>query len=171
MMIGLASPATSAPSPEGALNAAFNAAFTGGNGAAYGEIFHGGMGGINSAPNAFWSQDGAVRIVPGFFDQTYCDTDVFGIWWFLVDVDKEYISGSHTEIWLDGEPLDLKVTPAKKYVSPQGEFSDGDFAWWRTMGVPVYGSLEIGDHAVSSRITFPDGFVFEDAITVTIVDC
>ena len=171
MMIGLASPATSAPSPEGALNAGFNASFSGGNGSAYGEFFHGGAGGPNSAPNAIWFGEAAIRIVPGFFDQTYCDSDVFGIWWFLVDVDKDLVANSYVEIWLDGEQLDLKATPVKRYVSPQGVFTDGEKLWWSSTGVPVLGTLEIGDHAVSSHIMFPDGTELDEAVTVTINDC
>lgn len=185
MAIGLALPAATAASPQGALKAAFNAGFSGGNGAFYAESEHGGMGGVNSAPNAIWVDDGAIRIIPGFFDQVYCTPDtVFGIWWFLLadDTLKESIAGTELQLWIDGEELEVKSTPIKRYVDPQGVFNldeDGNpypdpLEWWGSIGLPVYGTLELGDHVIESYTVFGDGEVMdytgENAVTVTISD-
>jgi hypothetical protein len=185
MAIGLALPAATAASPQGALKAAFNAGFSGGNGAFYAEYMHGGMGGTNSAPNAIWVDDGAIRIVPGFFDQVYCTPDtVFGVWWFIYG-DASYrqaLADTEMRLWIDGEELEVESTPIKRFVDPQGVFSideDGNpvedpTEWWGSIGVPVYGTLSVGDHIVESLTVFGDGEVFDytgvNAITVTISD-
>ena len=185
MAIGLVLPAATAASPQGALKAAFNAALSGGNGAYYAEYMHGGMGGINAAPNAIFVDDGAIRIIPGFFDQVYCTPDtVFGIWWILFGSDeyRRYLAETEMRIWIDGEELPVKATPIKRFVDPQGVFNlddDGNpvedpIEWWGSIGLPVYGMLDIGDHVVESLTVFGDGEVFdytgENAITVTISD-
>lgn len=185
MAIGLALPAATAASPQGALKAAFNAGFSGGNGAAYAEYMHGGMGGINAAPNAIWVDDGAARLIPGFFDQVYCTPDtVFGVWWFLIGSAeiRQDLADTEMRLWVDGEELPVKSTPIKRFVDPQSVFNldeDGNpvedpIEWWGSIGMPVYGTLAIGDHVVESYTVFGNGDVMdytgENAITVTISD-
>jgi hypothetical protein len=185
MAIGLALPAATAASPQGALKAAFNAGFSGGNGAGYAEYIHGGMDGTNAAPNAIWVDDGAARLIPGRWDQVYCTPDtVFGVWWFLIGEAeyRQYLEDTEMQLWVDGEDLPVKSTPVKRFVDPQGVFNldeDGNpvedpIEWWGSIGMPVYGTLAIGDHVVESYTVFGNGEVMDhtedNAITVTISD-
>lgn len=180
MLVGLTAPASSAPSPEAALHAAFNAGFSGGNGSFYGELIHGGNGAAHNAPNSIFDPGestvdaGARRIIPGFGDffvQEYCSSNVFGVWWYLVDSDKSGLDAAEVEISIDAVPLELGSTPAKRYVDPQGVF-ETDKGWWRAVGVPVYeGTLTVGDHLVESAIYWPDEDPYFDFGRVTILDC
>jgi hypothetical protein len=179
MLFGLTAPASSAPSPEAALHAAFNAGFSGGNGSFYGELIHGGNGAAHNAPNSIFDPGGSTvdvgarRIIPGFGDffvQEYCSSNVFGVWWYLVGPDKSGLDAD-VEISIDGVPLEVGSTPAKRYVDPQGVF-ETDKGWVRAFGVPVYGgTLTLGDHLVESAVDFPDDDPFFDFGRVTILDC
>lgn len=156
--------ATSASSPQAVLTSAFHAGFTGGNGA-YWATYKNCLPDFDdypdcvkspaaflAAPSLLWEgvPSGAVRIIPGLFDQTYCETNTFGIWWVIFDDTgtKENLAATEVHIWFDGEELDLQRTPVRKNVHAE--------PWhWASVGVPVYGTLAPGEYEVESTVQFP----------------
>lgn len=176
LSLGLVLPtAAAAPSPDGALRASFQAGFTGGNGVAYASFAHDSMAVFHAANDSifdpgFTVEAGARRIIPGVFDQEYCDTNVFGIWWYISSDEKDDVADAEVSISFDGEELDLTYSAVKKSVNPQEFFFEGD-SWWGSVGVPVYGTLEPGEYLVESTILFPDEPVFELEAVITITDC
>lgn len=183
----MAPPVAGGSSPQGSLKAGFHAGFTGGNGnffATFGDgtTFPeptGGNGFFHAANNAIFREgSGAVRIIPGFFDQEYCETDVFGIWWFIVGDTKDGVAGSEVRIWFDGEELALTTSAVKRYVNPGGVFDDPDFGpapdWVTSVGVPVLGTLDPGTYLVESEVIFSEGPPLDESVEVTILaeaDC
>jgi hypothetical protein len=178
LMFGGTMPAAQpAPSPQGALQAAFHSAFSGGNGNAYAFEAHNAMSLSHSANNSifdpgdFTVEAGARRIIPGLFDQEYCASNVFGIWWFLLGPEKQDLKDTEVHIWFDGEELTLMQTAVKRIVDPQDFFGfDGD-EWWGSVGVPVLGALEPGEYPVESTALFPGNALEEFSALITILDC
>lgn len=170
--------AQAAPSPEGALRSSFQAGLSGGNGNAYASLAHGSASIYRVANNAifdpggFTVDAGARRIIPGLYDQEYCASNVFGIWWYLVGPqDKTLLSNAVVRISINGTELALTRTAVKAIVDPQGYFGYPDLALtnWMSVGVPVLGTMQPGDYHVESSIVFGDGSTISGDVMIKIV--
>lgn len=181
LVFGVMVPATqAAPSPEGTLNASFEAGFSGGWGNQYATEAHGGMGAFHAANSlgqgGFIPSDtveSGVRLRPGAFDQSFCSSNVFGIWWYVPGPDKSNLMDVEMHIWFDGTELLLTKSALKRVVDPQDFFGGGE-EWWFAAGVPVLGSLEVGQYLTSSTVlNFPEGgdILEFPPVVVTIEDC
>ena len=159
LVVSAAPAAVSAPSPQGALNSAFNTWFTGGEAVAIATFDRGGSAWFHSATSAFVfdtfdipgepnSGIGAVRLspVPGSPSGPFCDSNTFGIWVVAFGTRDflEPLAGNQV-LSLNGEPLDAKMTPFKPIFDPDGFYQDElDSDLWLSFGVPVYGALDPG---------------------------
>ena len=181
MVVITVAPATSAPSPEGTLNSAFNTWFTGGEASAVATFDRGGQAWFHAAPSAFVfdtfdipgeanSGIGAVRLspVPGWPSGPFCDSYTFGIWVVAFGAKADMKAFPDQTITLNGEVLDSKQTPVKPIFDPDGFYADEfDADSWFSFGVPVYGSLEAGTYDITW--TLSDGFTLTN--TVAIIAC
>lgn len=178
LVVGVAPAAVSAPSPQGALNSAFNTWFTGGEAVVVATFDRGGSAWFHSATNAFVfdtfdiagepnSGIGAVRLspVPVSPSGPFCDSNTFGIWVVIFGSldDLEPLVGNQV-ISLNGEPLEAKQTPIKPIFDPDGFFQDElDSDVWFSFGVPVYGALDPGFHEIGYE---SDAFVLSNTVEI-----
>lgn len=173
--LGATLPVTAAPSPEGALRSSFQSGFSGGIGTFYATVVHGGAGFLHAA-NATVLADGvdvgARRISPLWPEQEYCSDYVFGI--FVVHYSwgepRSLLAEFTWDMWLNGEPLPMTYSAVKRLPDPQGVFFEGEQAWTRSIGVPVYGTLDPGIYHLHGERRFRGDVQTRDS-QVTIVDC
>ena len=78
--------------------------------------------------------------------------------------DRESLDLWASQIILDGEVLDLTRTAPSRWV-------DGPIDWWHSEGVPVLGTLSVGDHLIESTFTFDSMLVSSFATDVHVADC
>lgn len=169
LVVFMAMPAWPASGPEGSLRSAFESYFAGGAGNFYATVVAGGQGYLHAANGVIDFGTGAERINP-VTDGTYCDSNVFGIWVFVTDTSRAGAEAVTWNIWFgpEGGPssqLPNTSSAAKKFVDPQGVFV-GEPLWWRSIGVPVYGTLAPGRYAIHSESSFG-----EFDVTATVADC
>lgn len=162
-VLTVASMAWAAPSPQGALRAAFQAGVTGGGVIRF------------QVPNSQAELVAApvvgldYRINP-FSDQELCVGTVYGTWatWFFTSAERaEGDPGLLTnEFDLDGVPLDVERTSLHRLRPPAGPND-----WVLSEGIPVLGSLAQGTHTLRWRAIY-DGFTFMDGtIDLVVEDC
>ncbi len=98
---------------------------------------------------------------------------VLGIWWFLLGDSKQVLRDAEVTISFEGEPLDLNESGITRIVDPQNFFGFDEFGaeWWMSVGVPVFGTLDPGEHLVESTYQFPDDLLVEDYALLAILDC
>lgn len=151
-------------SQEAALRAAFNTGFTAGDTIMW------------NVPN-----DQAVnvaapllgfegRIHPLLDDQAFCSDQVLGTWIVIFDIQeyKDSLELWSNEFILDGVPLDNEITPIKR-IFPT--FHDGFKYWAFAEGVPVLGTLPVGEHTLD-WVAYSDGaLIFDEAITFDVEVC
>ncbi len=175
--LGTTLPAAADPSPEGALRASFQASWTGGEGTWYATFAHGGAGFVHAANGAIYTQLGGVdagarRVSPVWPEQEYCSDHVLGIWaiMFAAESEKELVEEFTGDIWLDDELLPSTSSAVKRIVDPARVYFGGQRAWARSVGVPVYGTLDPGTYHLYSEWNVGGQLVVFDSY-VSIVDC
>lgn len=180
LLVVSVAPATSAPSPEGTLNSAFNTWFTGGEATTWATFERGGEAWFHAASSAFIfdtfdepgfpnSGIGAVRLspIPGWPAGPFCDSYTFGIWVVAFGSKAEMKAFPDQTLTLNGEVLASKQTPVKPIFDPDGFWAEDGFESWFSFGVPVYGSLDAGTYDITW--TLADGFSVTN--TVEIASC
>jgi hypothetical protein len=152
-----------APSPEGALRAAFQSGVTGGGVIRF------------QVPNSQAELVAAPAIgldyrISPFLDQELCTGTVYGTWVTWLWTEAERAAGDPglltTEFDLDGVPLVVQRTSLHRIKPPAGPND-----WGFSEGIPVLGTLEAGSHTLTWRVTF-DGITFPDeTINLLVADC
>lgn len=158
-----ASMAWAAPSPEGALRAAFQAGVTGGGVIRFQVPNH--QAELVAAPVVGLD----YRITP-FSDQELCTGTVYGTWVSWAFTAAERAAGDpdllSNELDLDGVPLNVERTPLHALRPPLGPNE-----WCLSEGIPVLGTLEPGLHFLTWRASF-DGYTFiDETIVLSVEDC
>ncbi len=162
-----------AVTPAGALRAAFESYWQGGNGASFATFGHDANSWFHAANTEIDLEAGAARIGP--FDGTYCSNNLFGIWTFFFSgptrAQREEVNADTLQIWFGPaggtlQSLPVQQSSVARGVSPTGFY--GDFSYdIQAKGVPVYGHLSAGVYTFHAEDR--DGNVWD--ATDTIVDC
>ncbi len=105
-------------------------------------------------------------IFPG--DLELCHGETYGAWAYL-SLPSKKADLIQINIWIDDVPLDIEVAGPKRAV----RYGDGEKWWFASIGVPVLDdwALTMGDHTIDWELVFPDGEVWFEPGSYTVVDC
>lgn len=176
------SSAFAAASPQGVLRASFQTYWSGGSGASYGTWAHNAQAWTHAASTGIDLEAGAARL--GLFDSEHCSGNVFGIWAIVADDGMDPLDATTNAkanltnaTWqisfgpLGGTltPLAIQRSTPRPVLDPQGFWWGGDPAWWQSVGVPVYGTIEAGQYTAHFVSSIWGGNVWDPVYTI--VDC